>query len=172
MSVLFHPGADSGATISFCVLYRYDLWRIWEAEKPRVLWLMLNPSTAQETVESDDNTVKKITTFTKSWDYGGFHVANLFALRATDPRELYKVADPRGPENDRHILRLAEAAAEIVLGWGAHGGLLGRSAEVHALLRPWAAKCVYLAKCKGGEPGHPLFLKGTSVRQSWKWGGK
>jgi hypothetical protein len=39
---------------------------------------------------------------------------NLFAYRATDPRVLRTVADPVGPDNDRHLLEVCRRAALVV----------------------------------------------------------
>lgn len=35
-----------GAIISDCGRYRYQLWRIWNEDKPLCMWLMHNPSKA------------------------------------------------------------------------------------------------------------------------------
>ena len=84
--------------------YRYALWRIWDENKPYVLFIGLNPSTADET--KDDPTVRRCIGFTQSWKkYGGVYLANLFAYRATNPRELEVVADPIGPGNDECVDR-------------------------------------------------------------------
>lgn len=40
---------EKGAVISICEKYRYKLWRIWDKEKPKLLFIMLNPSTAELT---------------------------------------------------------------------------------------------------------------------------
>ena len=46
MSSLFPE--SSGATFSPCRRYRYTLWRQWD-ERPPATFIMLNPSTADET---------------------------------------------------------------------------------------------------------------------------
>ena len=84
----------AGAEFSKDRKYRYRLWREWNKTKPAVLFVMLNPSTADELVL--DSTVSRCLSFAKEWGYGRLEVANLFALRATDPKELNKVEDPVG----------------------------------------------------------------------------
>jgi len=80
---------SSGAVMSACRKYRYRLWRIWDDSKPKVLWIMLNPSMADE--NENDATIKKIIRFSKSWGYGGIYVGNMFSFRATDPKQLKKL---------------------------------------------------------------------------------
>lgn len=90
------------AIISECGKYRYSLSRIWDENKANVLFIMLNPSTADGDV--DDPTIRRCIGFAKSWGYGGIYVGNLFAYRATDPKELLKVENPIGFENIHHLM--------------------------------------------------------------------
>ena len=39
----------SGAVISDCGTHRYALWRVWDHSKGLVMFIMLNPSTANAT---------------------------------------------------------------------------------------------------------------------------
>ena len=54
----------SGAELSGDRYYRYSLWRQWD-EGPSVLWIMLNPSTAD--VYVDDPTIRRCVGFAKAW---------------------------------------------------------------------------------------------------------
>jgi len=146
-----------GARFSACGKYRYDLFRIWEPEKPYAMFLMLNPSTADETV--NDPTVTRCQRYALSWGYGGLHVCNLFAYRVPYPVEMKTVADPVGPENDRSILSIAFCAGVVVCGWGNHGSYLSRSQEVLNLLDISGIPYHALAVTGQNEPGHPLYLK-------------
>lgn len=76
----------AGAGMSECGCYRYWLARCWDAELPKLVWLMLNPSSAD--AETDDPTIRRCIGFARTWGYGGIGVVNLFALRATDPRDI------------------------------------------------------------------------------------
>ena len=86
------------AIISKDCLYRYSLGRTWDASKERVLFIMLNPSTADAI--KDDATIKKCVGFAQRWGYGGITVGNLFALRSRDPNGLLGPHDPVGPKNN------------------------------------------------------------------------
>lgn len=150
-------GLLSGAVLSDCKKYRYKLWRIWDHRKPKVLFVMLNPSKAD--AETNDNTIRRCIGFAKAWGYGGFYVGNLFAYRSTDPDALYfnrnHGEDIIGPENDKCIDEMASLCEKIVFAWGNDGGLMGRCIDLAAKFP--AAYC--LGQTKIGHPAHPLFLK-------------
>lgn len=141
------------ATFSNCREYRYTLWRWWDEEKPYAMFIGLNPSTADET--NDDPTIRRCINFSKRWGYGGLCMANLFALRATDPQEMLKHPLPAGAENDKWIHSLAANAGIVVAAWGVHGKHLNRDEDVVANID----KLYCLKKTKGGFPGHPLYIK-------------
>ena len=85
---------DSGADISPGGLYRYRLWRTW-GPGPRVLWVMLNPSTADETV--NDPTIERLERRARQSGYCALGVINLFAWRATIHANLEAWTIPLGP---------------------------------------------------------------------------
>ena len=150
---------SSGATFSDDRLYRYALWRVWgDLFRPKgfVNFILLNPSTADE--KRSDPTVTRCVLRARQWGYTGLLVTNLFAYRATDPRELKQVLDPVGPENDKVILERAAQAALIVCGWGNHGAYGGRSRRVRQLLSIDGMRLHALGFNRSGEPEHPLYL--------------
>lgn len=117
---------------------------------------MLNPSTATEDIL--DPTVTRCLRRAQAEGHARLVVANLFALRATDPRELYRHDDPVGPRNDEQILLAAQDADRLVVAWGVHGALKGRGQAVLALLREAGSKPFTLGKTKEGHPRHPLYV--------------
>src|SRR5690606_26308046 len=108
------------AKISDCQKYRYELRRVWDDKKPLVLFIGLNPSTAD--ADSDDNTSRVCVNYAKRWGYGGVLLGNLFAFRSTDSSALYTAADPVGPDNDSWIKKLQAEAEIVVCAWSAAGG--------------------------------------------------
>lgn len=152
------------ADLSLDGRYRYTLSRIWDASKPLVLFIGLNPSTADAV--QDDPTIRRCRAFAKSWGYGGMLMANLFAFRATEPTEMMQAADPIGPENDAWLLKCAEKAALVVAAWGTKGKHLKRD---HAVVRLLHTKTdLYCLKVVGDHnPGHPLYLKAELKPQLW-----
>lgn len=146
-----------GAVFSPCGLFRYSLDRQWGPAVPYVLWVMLNPSTAD--AEQDDPTIRRCIRFTQDWGYGALKVCNLYALRATDPLVLIGARYPVGDSNDAYIRDCAGQAALIVCAWGTKAEPT-RSARVKEIIRSTGARPACLSMTKSGEPGHPLYLRG------------
>ena len=150
-------GAESGAQFSPDRLYRYVLWRTWNESTLPLIFLMLNPSTAD--ARHNDPTVERCEQRARRWGAGGLVVVNLFAYRSTDPDELMKVADPVGPENDQAILAAAySGGCELIAGWGNVGKLGGRADAVVRLLRRAHVRIHALAVNQDGSPKHPLYV--------------
>jgi hypothetical protein len=140
------------ATISQCGKYRYALERSWGEGKGCVVWVMLNPSTADASI--DDPTIRKCIGFTRRWGHERLIVVNLFAFRATDPGDMKRASDPIGPENEWRILDAVAQADMVVVAWGAHGGWMDRDEDV--LMQLHYPLC--LGRTKDGHPKHPLML--------------
>lgn len=84
---------NKGAKFSDCRKYRYTLWRIWNESEPCVMFIGHNPSTADE--KEDDPTIRRCINYSRDWGYGGLYMVNLFAYRATDPKDLIAATDGR-----------------------------------------------------------------------------
>jgi hypothetical protein len=133
--------------------YRYSLTRRWDAALPRLGFVMLNPSTADDA--TDDPTIRRCISFARAWGFGALEVVNLFAYRATDPEVLRIVTDPLGPNNDYFIGEMVSRSARIVVAWGIHGTLKGRDCAAMSLLGP-GLHC--LGVTIAGHPRHPLYI--------------
>ena len=144
--------------------YRYSLTRAW-GTGPTLAWGMLNPSTAD--ADEDDPSVRRCIGFSKSWGYGALILVNLFALKATNPKELRLVDDPIGPDNFLFLER-AFRDHDMIAAWGAHGAYLDQGQHWLDRIRivqkggPFTAHC--LGVTKGGQPKHPLYLPKTTQR--------
>lgn len=145
-----------GAVISSCGHYRYALTRALKDREPTsiVLWVMLNPSTADAT--RDDNTIRAITRITRAWGYDGFMVGNLYALRSRDPAALWQVDDPFGPDNRAYLKLMAATATKIVAAWGTHAKRADAEPITDMLSTFGEVKC--LGMNVNGSPKHPLFI--------------
>ncbi len=144
---------DKEAVLSTDKKYRYILKRIWDDKLQKVAIIGLNPSTAD--AKNDDPTIKRCIEFVKSWGYGGFYMLNLFAFRATNPKEIYKVNNPVGEENEKHILEIISKVEKVICAWGNEGEHLNQSKKILSLIEtPFCLK-INLS----GEPSHPFYLK-------------
>lgn len=157
--------AASTAQYSDCELYRYDLTRVWDAQQPKIAFVMLNPSTATEV--QNDPTVERCERRARTLGYGSFRVCNIFAWRDTDPRKMRKAADPVGPENNASIVGACHWADTIVCAWGTHGEHLQRGPEVAVLMRSTDKPLYHLGLSKAGHPKHPLYISYTQQPQLW-----
>ncbi len=157
----FDPDIKREATFSSCQRYRYSLLREWSATQSKVLFVGLNPSTAD--AELDDPTIRRCIGFAKAWGFGGLYMGNLFAFRSTDPKGLLTASDPVGPDNDAVLLQLAQAAGLVVAAWGNHGAWMDRAGQVKSLFGPLSI----LKLNRSGQPAHPLYLKGDLRPMPW-----
>jgi hypothetical protein len=119
---------------------------------------MLNPSTADAI--NNDPTIERCQRRAMMNGYGGIIIANIFAYRSTDPRELKKVKNPVGLHNDLMILRAFSDCETVICGWGKHGSLWGRGEEVLRILteRLGNNRIRALKINKDGSPAHPLYI--------------
>ena len=149
-----------GARFSDDRRYRYLLTRRVGTGKKRVMFLMLNPSTADEV--RNDPTIARCIGFAKSWDCGWLYVTNLSPLRATDPADVLGA----GPEPDdvwdtnmKNILETATCCDFIVAAWGIHGAAQGRADRVLEQLSAIQREVLCLGVTRQGYPRHPLYVQ-------------
>lgn len=148
---------NNGAIFSDDRKYRYVLWRSWDTEKPRVMFIGLNPSTANE--NTGDPTIRRVIGFAKSWGYGGLYMLNLFAIVSADPKILLTCQNPIG-ENDTYLRVYAELSRDIVFAWGNF-----KEAELRArdiIQQFHSATC--LGVNKNGSPKHPLYISAKAIQ--------
>ena len=146
----------SSAVLSDCGLYRYRLDRRW-GDGPTCGFIMLNPSTAD--ADMDDPTIRRCIGFAKREGYGGIIVVNLYAFRATSPKDMQAAPFPFGPDNHSHLTDIARAAyyadVPIICAWGAND----QGDTVKAIFREAGVRMVCLGRTKDGSPRHPLYVR-------------
>lgn len=158
----------SRAYISEDGLYRYSLTRgiadphfgcLDDDERgATVTFVGLNPSTADAT--QDDPTIRRCVRFAREWGFARLKVVNLYALRATDPKQLWLADDPVGPENDHVISLVFGGSDKIVAAWGATAPdeRVSEFIETFGGWQMWA-----LGLTQGGRPRHPLYMRADVV---------
>ncbi|UJX46613.1 DUF1643 domain-containing protein [Xanthobacter sp. YC-JY1] len=192
---------SAGAEVSPCGTYRYRLWREWRNHPAPAQWdmwtnddgtpvvdgaghqlgepkccvfIMLNPSTADG--EQDDPTIRRCVGFARAWGFDRLEVLNLFAYRATEPRQLLALThdqDPVGEHNSRafqSVLSPSRTLGTIVCAWGAHGAHLGQDETALGWLGSRLRFALGLTKA--GHPKHPLYVKGDAALVEFRPAGR
>jgi len=160
---------QNACSFSDCRKYRYTLLHQWDElfERRRAIFICLNPSTADE--NKLDPTLTRIKSFSERLGANEFLMLNIFAYRATDPKDMMAVADPIGPENDAHIqtaiteaYELNQGGLDIIGGWGNHGLHRNRQVAFLELMLPYRKlpklNIACLGKNANQTPKHPLYI--------------
>ena len=166
------PRVEAGpCVLSEDRMYRYTLTRVWAEHKPRVAFIGLNPSTADES--NLDPTLRRCLGFADSWGYGSLVMLNLFAFRATDPVVMRRAREPVGEivngqqMNDVHLVNECRASEMVVACWGGRGHFKNRATEVRRLLAAELVPLHYLKLTVTGQPWHPLYLSSDLKPVRW-----
>lgn len=155
---------DKGAKFSDCRNYRYALWRIWDKSKPLVMFIGLNPSTANE--DENDPTIRSVERISKYNGYGGFYMMNCFPYVSTDPNLLFLGITPLTQEkNNRYLLDIGKICTDVVFAWGNFKEVDNDVVRFLSSLFP-NAKTLHVNK--NGSPKHPLYCKAESTLQPFK----
>jgi hypothetical protein len=145
----------NGAIFSDDRRYRYALCRHWDRTARPVMFIGLNPSTANET--TDDPTIRRVCTMARSWGAGGVVMTNLFPFVTPYPAELCISGALENHINIEHLTHIHVLCDMTVVAWGnfkeahQHGKIVSK-------LFP-GAFCLHINK--NGSPKHPLYVKGN-----------
>ena len=137
---------------------RFSLSRIWDSKKPKALYIMLNPSYADD--ESDDPTIRRLIFFSKKFKFGGFYVTNLFTQITPYPKEL-NMDNNSKKKNLKIISELIKKSDLIVYAWG---NLVSEPIELMKLIE--SPLCFGINK--NGTPKHPLYLRSDTKLQDFR----
>ena len=153
---------DASADISDDGLYRYALYRRLSMGERTVLFVGLNPSTADAT--KDDPTIRRCVGFARAWGFDWLLMGNLYAYRSTDPKVLPTVADPVGPFNHDRLKWMTHRAELVVAAWGkGQTACLNFNGDDVArwILSLPQTRC--LGRNQDGTPKHPLYLPAATA---------
>lgn len=152
---------ESTAYFSHDRKYRYSLSRMWDASLPSILFIGLNPSTANESV--NDPTIRKVMKFAAIFGYGKVYMGNCFPFISTDPNQLNALDNIA--KNDHELSLIKRTVSEVVFAWGAFDIVKesGRDKALSAMFPD--AKC--LIKNKDGSPRHPLYVPYLTKLIKW-----
>ena len=160
---------------SECRSYRWILKRELLSGKKTIVFIGLNPSRANATI--NDRTLVRIINFCSRWNYKNIYIINLFGLISKSPIQLSKSNDPIGKNNDLITLKLLgfwkeDSNCDLWLGWGDKGQLKGRDRKVLKLIKDfsnlksnennYSKRVLSLGLSKKGNPRHPLYMPNHS----------
>lgn len=145
---------EKGAAFSKDGSHRYRLWRIWDESKPTVMFIGLNPSTANQ--NEDDPTIRRVITISKNLGYGGVYMMNCWAHVSTNPKQLL-LCDFTTRINNENLIFVASKCKDIIFAYGNFDIVkkTGRDKELKEMFPN--AKALFINK--NGSPKHPLYCK-------------
>lgn len=138
--------------------HRYKLSRHWDLNKPQLLYIMLNPSIGNESI--DDPTIKRLLSFTRKFDYGGFFVGNLFTYITPNPKTL-DTSIGLTNKNLNILSNLVSKVDKVVYAWG-------NSIEEPNEFKKFISGPMCFGKNLNGTPSHPLYLPSSSELESFR----
>lgn len=157
------------AILSDCGLFRYRLDRDVDLQGIVIAYFGVNGSTADH--QENDHTVRKWIGFTKLNGGRRFIVGNPFAYRSKNVKDLAKVPDPVGPENDHHLRQIIAEADLLVPSWGPRTKvprhLRYRYDELESMLFASGKPVKVFGLSKDGDPLHPLMLAYSTPMVEW-----
>ena len=132
------------------------LEREWDVSRPKLLFIMLNPSTADH--QQDDPTIRRCIGLAKDLGFGSLVIGNLFAYRATYPTDLAKAKAPIGKRNLEYLRKANRTCDTVITAWGVANVVKKLNPQkVLKTINKW--ETYSLGYCKDGTPRHPLYLK-------------
>lgn len=164
-SHLNNEETDNGAVITPDGQHRYKLWRTFNPELPKCMFIGINPSTATATF--NDKTVIRCINFANSWGYGGFYFGNLFSYRSRNANKVKDLLKEKGLSTggalgvncDSYLKEMISKSEIVICAWGTWAWPF-LNERVRQVL-PMIDKPYCLGKCADGNPRHPLFSKGN-----------
>ncbi|MGB1448802.1 MAG: DUF1643 domain-containing protein [Flavobacteriaceae bacterium] len=133
---------------------RYRLWRIWDEQRPYILFILLNPSKGDAT--KDDPSIKRLISFAKAFSYGGLYLGNLYSHVTPFPKNLESMDLNPEQENINHVKGMMHLCQAVVYAWGNHGSLPHWLKEIED-------QPLCFGYTKKGCPKHPLYLAKSSA---------
>lgn len=143
---------EKSAILSQDWKYRYLLTRTWDYSKDMILFIGLNPSTADWNV--DDPTIRRCISYASDWWFWWFYMCNLFAYRATNPSDMKWVRNPFWIENERYLEEYINKSQKVLCMWWNHWSYLSASKN---FIKKYPNNLYYLEMNNSWEPKHLLY---------------
>lgn len=131
---------------------RFVLKREWNKSNKKILFIMFNPSKANET--KDDPTIRRLINFSKKFNYGGLIVGNLYTYISSNPNKIDR-SQNISKKNIKILAKLINSVTDVVYAWG-------NNTDEPNILKQLVDRPMCLGKNKDGSPKHPLYLPSNS----------
>lgn len=135
--------------------HRVYLWRKWEKAGSMIMFIGLNPSTADES--RDDPTIRRCIGFAQRWGYSGMFMCNAYTLVSPDPKKL-NTEKPVTMGAYLAMRTIRGLCKEAVAAWGNQIELVRGWEEWVRRIRDDLAPLQCFGTTKLGHPRHPLYL--------------
>lgn len=157
-------GESKGADFSECGKYRFSLWRIWDIEKPIVMFIGLNPSTANQ--DTDDPTIRRVRAIARNLRYGGVYMMNCFPLVSTNPDSLKSYDKSIYDQqqwifNNRKLEQIGNLCKDVIFAWGNFEIVRNEKRDIELSVMFPNAKALHINK--NGSPKHPLYCRADII---------
>lgn len=130
---------------------RYKLMYEWDASKPKVLFIMFNPSSATLTKQVS-LTGKRIIGWAERNDFGGVWIGNLFPYISSNAIEVEVESEDERLINERYLLEMKKECTHVIFAWGAWELTSLRTKRIKELFPEGRA----MGTNTDGSPAHPL----------------
>ncbi|MDB5243789.1 MAG: hypothetical protein JWP57_4415 [Spirosoma sp.] len=147
----------------------YEAVGIPEAMRRTMLVVMMNCSTAH--AKAMDPTIFNVWKIANRLGYNRLLIGNGHAYRRTDQSKVKEIADPVGPENDRHLIDMAKAADLVVMAYGSPAKHMWERGPAVARMFLAAGIPLHVFRlAKNNRPWHPLYLPAEKTNPA-PWAG-
>lgn len=156
--------------------YRYWLERTWCQDKPKVCFVLYNPSHADK--HFDDATSRHCIEYARNWNdhandnsappqgFGGIVIVNLYPAIDSDQAKVHAAEQIPNQINDKFILKGLKSCQTIVVGWGGKGLM----SDVNRFFYEFreedqTLRCFY--ENEDGSPRHPSRMPKDPSFPGW-----
>lgn len=132
--------------------HRFLLNCTWDKSLEKALFIMLNPSWADESV--CDDTVNKCIYYAKKKNCGSIEIVNLFSLITPNPERLLTAEVNNHPENDYYLYQTINNSDYIVAAWGEQGVWFNACYKVFSIIESLNKNLYCIETNRYGLPRH------------------
>lgn len=159
----WNSNEDVGVLFDESREHRLKLKCTWDDTLPECLYIMLNPSTADN--DRCDVTLGRCISLAKSNGFGSIKVVNLYPFRTPKPKLLWQATIKSYVENIVTVTKSMENAGTIIVAWG---GQVKKKSDFSWVLDHARkdGKTVYcLGENKSRTPKHPFVERGKKLEK-------